>query len=125
VTPNDFRRIALSMPDVVEASHMGHPDFRMGGKIIATLGYPDASWAMVKLTPEQQAKLVDANSEVFTPVPGGWGRSGSTRVLLSAADKSTIKDALAIAWENVAAESSAKRHKARATRAAGTAKRKS
>jgi hypothetical protein len=62
---------------------------------------------------------------VFTPVPGGWGRSGRTRVLLSAADKSTIKDALAIAWENVAAESSAKRHKARATRAAGTAKRKS
>jgi YjbR len=89
VTPNDFRRIALSMPDVVEGSHMGHRDFRAGGRIFATLGYPDARLAMVKLTPEQQAKLVETKPEVFTPVPGGWGRSGSTRVLLSAADKST------------------------------------
>src|SRR5437899_8211320 len=72
-----FRRIALSMPDVVEASHVGHPDFRVGGKVFATLGYPNARWAMVKLKPEQQATLVAAKPDVFTPVAGGWGRKGS------------------------------------------------
>jgi hypothetical protein len=72
MTPNGFRRIALSMPEAVEASHMGHPDFRVGGKVFASLGYPDARWAMVKLNPEQQVKLVDANPEVFAPVAGGW-----------------------------------------------------
>jgi hypothetical protein len=100
VTPNSFRRIALSMPGVVEASHMGHPDFRIGGKIFATLGYPDARWAMVKLEPEQQARLVDARPEVFKPIAGGWGRKGSTTILLSAADTTAIAAALTTAWEN-------------------------
>ncbi len=110
---NGFRRIALSMPDVVETSHVGHPDFRVGGKIFATLGYPDARWAMVKLKPEQQATLVAAKPDVFTPVAGGWGRQGSTNVLLSAADRSAIKEALATAWENVAAKPPAKRREAK------------
>jgi hypothetical protein len=118
VTPNDFRRIALSMPDVVEASHMGHPDFRMGGKIFATIGYPDARWAMVKLEPEQQVKLVAAKPDVFSHVAGGWGRRGSTNVLLSAADRSAIKEALSTAWENLAAKPPAKR--AHGTRIAGS-----
>jgi hypothetical protein len=91
VTPNSFRRIALSMPGVVEASHMGHPDFRVGGK---------TRWSMVKLEPEQQARLVDARPEVFKPVAGGWGRKGSTTILLSAADTAAIAAALTTAWEN-------------------------
>lgn len=121
VTPDDFRRIALSMPAAVEAAHRGHPDFRAGGKVFATLGYPDARWAMVKLTAEQQAKLVAAKPEVFSPVPGGWGRSGSTHVLLSEADRTAIKEALATAWENIAAKPPAKRREARRAAIAGGA----
>jgi hypothetical protein len=104
VTPNAFRRIALSMPEAVEASHMGHADFRVGGKIFATIGWPDERWAMVKLKPEpeQQAKLVAAMPAVFVPVSGGWGRRGSTNVLLAVADTPVVKDALATAWENAA-----------------------
>jgi hypothetical protein len=109
MTPNDFRRIALSMPEAVEASHMGHADFRVGGKIFATIGWPDERWAMVKLKPEQQAKLVAEVPEVFVPVSGGWGRRGSTNLLLAAADKATVKGALATAWENIAAAVPAKR----------------
>ena len=60
MTVEDFRRIALSLPEAVENSHMGHPDFRVRGKIFATLGYPDDSWGMVKLTPDQQESMVDA-----------------------------------------------------------------
>jgi hypothetical protein len=71
MTPNQFRRIALSLPDAVEGAHMGHADFRVGGKVFATLGYPDRSFGMVQLTPEQQAMLV-ATTPGFKPVPGGW-----------------------------------------------------
>lgn len=101
---------------------MGHPDFRVGGKIFATLGYPDARWAMVKLQPEQQAKFVAAKPEVFSPVAGGWGRKGNTKVLLSAADRSAIEDALSIAWENLASKPSAKR--AHGSRIAGSTARR-
>ena len=114
MTPKDFRRLALSLPNAVEASHFGHPDFRVGGKIFATLGYPDESWAMIKLTPKQQAKLVVTDPQAFTPVAGGWGRGGSTNVLLSAADQLPVKSALATAWENVASKPQAKGQKARA-----------
>jgi hypothetical protein len=109
VTPKDFRRIALSMPDAVEASHVGHPDFRVGKKIFATLGYPDAGFGMVKLTPEQQQALVAAEPKVFMPVPGGWGRSGSTNVRLAAAALATLKRALAMAWQNAAPKGMAAR----------------
>lgn len=97
VTPDQFRRIALSLPDSVEGAHMGHADFRVGGKIFATLGHPDAAWGMVQLKPDQQALLVATTPEVFTPVPGGWGRQGSTHVKLSAADAATLKHALTMA----------------------------
>jgi hypothetical protein len=105
VTPDDFRRIALSMPESVEGSHMGHADFRIGKKIFATIGWPDRAWAMVKLTPEQQMKLVKGTPNVFVPVSGGWGKSGSTNVRLATADKATVKNALAIAWRNIAPKS--------------------
>jgi hypothetical protein len=121
VTLKNFRRIALSMPDAIEASHMGHPDFRVGKKIFASLGYPDAAWAMVKLTPEQQAVLVSAEPKVFMPVPGGWGRQGSTNVRLAAADTATLKSALAMAWRNVAPKALVNRPDAARSRIRGAA----
>jgi hypothetical protein len=99
MTPNQFRRIALSLPDAVEGAHMGHADFRVGGKIFATLGHPDPAYGMVQLKPDQQALLLET-SKVFTPVPGGWGRQGSTHVRLAAADAATLRNALTLAWTN-------------------------
>lgn len=100
-----FRRIALALPESVEGSHQGHADFRVGKRVFATLGYPDESWGMVKLTPEQQAVLVAAEPDIFRPVPGGWGKRGSTNVRLAKADSATLKSALLQAWQNIAPES--------------------
>jgi len=81
---------------------MGHADFRVGKRIFATLGYPNKGWGMVKLTPEQQRMLVESEPELFTPVSGGWGRSGSTQVRLAAADRAALESAITMAWKNVA-----------------------
>ena len=81
---------------------MRHPDFRVRGRIFATLGYPDEAWGMVKLTPEQQAAFVDTRPKVFVPVKGGWGRQGATNVRLDAATARTLRPALATAWRNAA-----------------------
>ena len=81
---------------------MNHPDFRVRGKIFATLGYPDQEWGMVKLTPEQQHDFIKSEPDVFAPSKGAWGRSGSTIVKLKAAKKTTVKAALAAAWRNAA-----------------------
>jgi hypothetical protein len=90
---------------VIEGSHQGHADFRAGKRIFATLGYPDQHWGMVKLTPEQQSVLVEAEPEIFRPVPGGWGKRGSTHVRLAAADEATLQSALTLAWRNIAPKS--------------------
>jgi hypothetical protein len=97
-----FRRLALSLPEATENAHMGHPDFRVRGKIFATLGYPDQSWAMVKLTPEQQDAFVESAPKVFAPVKGGWGLKGATNVHLKNASARTLRPALFTAWRNVA-----------------------
>lgn len=102
MTSQDFRRMALSLPETSEQSHMEHPDFRVGGKIFATLGYPRNGWAMVKLTPEQQDTFMKAEPEVFVPVKGGWGRRGATNVILRAATKTTLRSALVAAWRKTA-----------------------
>jgi hypothetical protein len=81
---------------------MGHPDFRVGGRVFATLGYPDSGWAMVMLTPEQQAVVTESEPAVFVPVKGGWGRRGATNVRLAAADGATLSSALTMAWRNAA-----------------------
>ncbi len=81
---------------------MGHPDFRVRGRIFATLGYPDAGFAMVKLTPEQQEAVVSAEPEVYVPVKGGWGRKGATEVRLRAARAKSLGLALTLAWRNAA-----------------------
>lgn len=98
MTAADFRKIALSMPEAVESEHMAHPDFRVGNKIFATLGYPDQDHGMVNLPPEEQARLVQAHPKVFAPAKGAWGRSGSTSVRLDLIDRATLQSAMKIAW---------------------------
>jgi len=101
MTAKDFRNLALSFPETVEHAHMNHPDFRVRGKVFATLGYPDDDHGMVKLTPEQQHDYIKSEPDVFAPANGAWGRRGSTIVKLKAAEKSKVRTALAAAWRNV------------------------
>jgi hypothetical protein len=108
VTANDFRRLALSLPEAEERAHMDHPDFRVGGKIFATLGYPDKSHGMVKLSREQQHYLSKDYPDVFVPVKGAWGRRGATSVHLKAADKAALRKAISEAWRNTAPKRIAK-----------------
>ena len=103
-----FRRIALALPGAIEGAHQGKADFRVGKRIFATLDYPDDAWGMVKLTPEQQSMLVEAEPEIFRPVPGGWGKQGYTNVRLTKADATTLQSALTMAWKNAAPKSRAK-----------------
>ena len=81
---------------------MAHPDFRVAGKIFATLGYPRAGWAMVALTPDQQELFVRTNPKAFAPVKGKWGVKGATNVVLRYAPKAAVREALSIAWRNKA-----------------------
>ena len=99
VTRQEFRRMALSFRETEEKSHMNHPDFRVRGKIFATLGYPDASCGMVKITSIEQQMFVQAEPKAFNPCAGVWGRGGATRVKLSAVKKATLRRAMAAAWE--------------------------
>lgn len=98
MTAAEFRRIALSFPEAEQSAHMDHPDFRVGGKIFATLGYPDENYGVVILPREEQARLVQTYPKVFTPAKGAWGKRGSTTVSLSVVDKTTLKRAMEIAW---------------------------
>src|SRR4051794_37462285 len=102
VTAAEFRRLALSFPDTVEGSHMGHADFRVGGKIFATLGYPNPEHGMVKLSPADQAHFVDPETQAFMPCPGAWGRQGFTSVKLKKVNKTALKEAMQKAWLNTA-----------------------
>ena len=99
-TPSDFRRIALSLPATEERKHMNHPDFRVAGKIFATLAYPNKQFAMVKLTPIQQEDFVTSHPAAFSPVTGAWGRKGCTNVLLAKANKRILREAILAAWRN-------------------------
>jgi hypothetical protein len=102
MTPGEFRRFALGFPDAVESAHMHHPDFRVRGKIFATLGYPDEEWGMLKLTPEEQKNFIQADPAVFRPVKGAWGRRGNTNVYLPKAKIDRVREALGVAWRNAA-----------------------
>jgi hypothetical protein len=104
MTADDFRSLALSFPEASEESHMGHPDFRVRGKIFATLG-PDEGWGMVKLTAEQQGLFVRTEPSVFQPVNGAWGRRGCTYVRLEAATEPSVRQALVAAWRSRAPKS--------------------
>ncbi len=109
MTADDFRKLALDLPEAAESTHMNHPDFRVRNKVFATL-WPAESWGMVKLTPEQQAMFVQAEPNVFMPVKGGWGRKGATHVKLEFADPITVRDALVTAWRNVAPKTLVRDH---------------
>ena len=85
MTPNEFRELALSFPDAVESAHMHHPDFRVGGRIFATLGYPNENSATVKLSPDEQKEFIRRSPAVFATAKGAWGRQGSTIVDLPSA----------------------------------------
>ena len=99
MTIDQFRQMALTLPDVEERSHMGHPDFRVKGKIFATLGAPDRAWGMVALDPERQREYVQPGS-AFMPAQGAWGRGGATLVRLDAADPEVVREAMSAAWRN-------------------------
>lgn len=98
MTPADFRRIALSMEAAEEGSHMGAVDFRVGGRIFATLAAVEKGYGNLMLSPEQQAMFVAEEPGIFLPVAGGWGRNGATHVRLAAANEDVLAGALQAAW---------------------------
>lgn len=113
MTSDAFRRIALALEGAVESAHHGHPDFRVGGRVFASLGYPDAKWGMVNLTPDQQRVLVREHPGAFTPVKGKWGEQGSTNVRLDAVDEETLGEALTLAWQNTVSKPTSRRKSTR------------
>lgn len=115
LSQKDFRRIALGMKDAVEGAHMGHPDFRVYGRIFATL-HPDQKRGMVKLTPDQQQQFVRENPGTFVPETGAWGRQGCTSVRLDSVDEETLGAAMTLAWQNIARKGGAGRSKPKRTR---------
>jgi hypothetical protein len=100
MTANTFRKMALEYKHVVESAHMNHPDFRIDGEIFATLGYPDENSGMVKLTPQQQRRLVKKAPDVFQPCIGAGARPGCTNVHLPSAKKDILRPALNAAFKN-------------------------
>jgi hypothetical protein len=99
MTADDFRRIALSLEGAEESSHMGAPDFRVGGRIFATLASQRQGYGNLMLTPDQQAMFVEEASDLFLPVAGGWGRNGATHIRLAAASEDVLAGALRAAWQ--------------------------
>jgi hypothetical protein len=113
MTTDEFRKMALEIPTAVERSHMNHPDFRVAGKIFASLGVPDQTWGMVKLTPEQQRAFIEKAPKIFKPCKGAWGRQGYTNIYLASAKTSLVRAALDAAANNVA------RHPRKSSRSRG------
>lgn len=99
MNPSDFRRIALSLEGAEEGAHMGAADFRVGGRIFATLAAERQGYGNLMLTPEQQAAFVQEAPDIFHPIPGGWGRNGATHVRLAATNEDTLRGALQTAWK--------------------------
>ena len=98
MTPADFRRIALSLEGAEEGSHMGAADFRVGGRIFATLASQAHGYGNLMLTPAEQAPFVEELPEVFVPIAGGWGRMGMTHIVLAKANEDLLRGALETAW---------------------------
>lgn len=100
--PATFRRIALSLPEVTEGSHFSNADFRIAGKIFATLALEHQGYGVLLLTRDQQAGMVQDAPEIFSAVPGGWGEKGATRVSLAKVPADILQAALHIAWSRKA-----------------------
>lgn len=112
MTPADFRRIALSLDGAEEGSHMGAVDFRVGGRIFATLASQAQGYGNLMLTLEQQAAFVEELPDVFVPIAGGWGRMGMTHIVLAKADEDLLRGALETAWRlRIEANSRSKRRR--------------
>ncbi|SRR5258708_6847647 len=109
MTEDKFRSLALEFPRAVESAHMNHPDFRVAGKIFASLGSPDERWGMVELTLEQQRSFIEKAPKVFHPCSGAWGLGGATNVKLTSATVSALREALDFAWGNVVAKTKKRR----------------
>lgn len=101
MTAEEFRKMALEVPGAIEQSHMDHPDFRLYGKVFASLGAPDDDWGMVKLTPAQQSTFIKRAPGMFQPCNGAWGRRGCTNVHLEAVNRTALRSAIAAAAENM------------------------
>jgi hypothetical protein len=114
MTAHQFRRIALALTDAVEGAHMGHPDFRVRGRIFASL-HSGNTRGMVKLTPDQQQRFIREHPDAFAPESGAWGRAGCTRVVLAAADQETLGEAMTLAWQNGIKTLEAKKPRTRRT----------
>jgi hypothetical protein len=99
MTPADFRRIALSLEGAEEGSHMGAADFRVGGRIFATLAAEAKGYGSLMLKPEQQAAFVEEEPDIFVPIPGGWGRMGATHIRLDKTNEEQLTGALRTAWK--------------------------
>jgi hypothetical protein len=96
---SDFKRIALSLEGAEEGSHMGAVDFRVGGRIFATLASVKEGYGNLMLTPEIQAEFLRERPDLFLPVHGGWGRNGATHIRLAVADEDSLRGALHSAWK--------------------------
>ena len=123
MNPAEFRALASGLPGVIESSHQAHADFRVRGRIFATLGYPDDRFGMVKLTLEEQAKRVRQGPLVFAPAKGAWGEQGSTLVKLDAASEATVRSAVRSAWERLVREETSLREQQGVRKSAGRPKR--
>ena len=124
MTPHRFRRMALALEGVIESAHQGHPDFRVGGRIFATLGYPDRKWGAVMLAPDQQRAWVRDYPDVFVPAKGKWGEQGSTIVRLQAGDEEILGEVLTLAWQNTVAKGGARARARRRSTASGVKARR-
>ena len=125
MTVNDFRRLALSLKGVEESSHMGSPDFRVDGRIFATLAAQSKGYGNLKLSPDQQAAFVSELPNVFIPVAGGWGRMGMTHVRLASVSEDVLAGALHAAWKLRVEQNAKSPVRKRAATRARSAKRKS
>ena len=115
MTEQAFRRMALGLTAAVESVHMGHPDFRVNGRIFATL-QPARNCGMVILTPEQQQRMLRDAPAIFSPESGAWGRQGCTRVHLDRAEEDIVGEALTLAWRNTVARTTKAKSAARPVR---------
>ena len=120
---DDFRRIALSFPGTEESSHMKQPDFRVGGRIFATLASAKQGYGNLMLTLDQQSAFVEEMPEVFLPIPGGWGRMGMTHIRLVAATEDILRGALYAAWKLRKEKNAKSGEKSGATRRSRSSKR--
>ena len=122
LTFKDFRRIALGMDGAIESAHMGHPDFRVNGRIFATLHH-GMQTGMVAVTPDQQAALMRQHPAAFSPEAGAWGRAGSTRVRIDAVDEDALGEAITLAWQAAMQKPAPRRSKPESERAAKPVRR--